>query len=109
MLAAPGTGTVIPALGPFPFLLQLLRKGVAIFKAVHVAPCAGITVPVPGAANVATGLVDPRREAKFAQFVEHVEAGEPGPDNDRVEDYWRRGFALEHCFMDSPEESLPTI
>ncbi len=45
----------------------------------------GIAVPVPGAADAVARLEDARREPELAQAVEHVEPGEPGPDDDRVD------------------------
>ncbi len=70
---------------PVPFVEQFLRKGVAVGPTFGVKPGAGITVPVPGAADTGAGLEHPRRQAKFAQAVELIEAGNPGADDDRVE------------------------
>jgi hypothetical protein len=39
------------ALGPVPFLLQLVVEGVGVLHALDVAAGAGIAVPVPGAAT----------------------------------------------------------
>src|SRR5437016_4093502 len=69
---------------PVPFRHQLLGKGVAIGPAFGIETRAGITVPVPGAANVRAGLEDPRGHAQFAQAVEHIHPGNPGADDDRV-------------------------
>src|SRR5256885_9690010 len=71
---------------PVPFPHQLLGKGVAIGPAFGIETRAGITVPVPGAADVRAGLEDPRGHAQFAQAVEHIHAGNPGADDDRVVD-----------------------
>src|SRR5207237_9095752 len=56
---------------------------------------AGITVPVPGAADIRAGLENPRGHAQFAQAVEHIHAGNPGADDDRVVD---RKLALAWAF-----------
>ena len=69
---------------PVPFLHQLLGKGIAIGPAFRIEAGAGIAVPVPGAADVAAGLEDPRGHAEFAQAVEHEHAGNAGADDDRV-------------------------
>src|SRR6202140_2458433 len=71
---------------PVPFLHQLLGEGVAIGPAFGIETRAGITVPVPGAADVRAGLEDPRGHTQFAQAVEHIHAGNPGADDDRVVD-----------------------
>src|SRR6476620_12049908 len=71
---------------PVPFRHQLLGKGVAIGPAFGIETRAGITVPVPGAADVRAGLEDPYGHAQFAQAVEHIHAGNPGADDDRVVD-----------------------
>ena len=72
------------ALRPVPFLLQLVGEGVGVVHALDVAAGAGIAVPVPGAADAAARFEDPRGEAEAAQAVEHVQAGEPGADDDGV-------------------------
>src|SRR5438477_11971012 len=41
------------ALGPMPFLLQLVREGIRVFHAFDVAATPRVAVPVPGAANPA--------------------------------------------------------
>jgi hypothetical protein len=45
----------------------------------------GIAVPVPGAADAATGLEHPRRKAEPAQAVQHVHSGKARADDDGVE------------------------
>ena len=70
---------------PVPFVEQFLRKGVSVGPTFGVKPGAGITVPEPGTADTGAGLEHPRRQAKFAQAVELIEAGNPGADDDRVE------------------------
>ena len=44
------------ALGPVPFLQQVLVERVTVDVAVGVAACAGIAIPVPGAADAVAGL-----------------------------------------------------
>src|SRR6266404_9761348 len=44
------------ALGPTPFLLQLVREGVRVLHALDITATPRVAVPVPGAANPATGL-----------------------------------------------------
>ncbi len=72
-------------LRPAPFLLELVAEGVRVIHALDVAAGAGIAVPIPGAADAAARLEDPRGQAEAAQAVQHVQAGEPRADNDRVE------------------------
>jgi hypothetical protein len=72
------------ALGPAPFLLEIVRERVGIIHAFDVAARAGIPVPVPGAANAVPRLEDPGREPQSAQPVQHVEPGKPGSDDNRV-------------------------
>ena len=62
------------ALGPLPFLLQLVGEGVGILQALDVAARAGIAVPEPGAADA---RIRPRRR------------GLSGPC--RAGDGWHRG------------------
>ena len=50
------------------------RERVRVVHALDVAAGAGVAVPVPGAADAAARLVDPRRQAEAAQAVEHVQA-----------------------------------
>jgi hypothetical protein len=45
---------------------------------------ARVPVPVPGAANAITLLVDARGEPEAAQPVQHVQAGKTRADNDDV-------------------------
>ena len=73
------------ALGPPPFLLEFLRELVGIFDAVGIAAGARIAVPVPRASHPAAGLEHSHREPHPAQPVQHVEPGEPGADDDRID------------------------
>src|SRR6267378_1396304 len=50
-------------LGPNPLLLQLLRKLVGILHALYVAARAWVAVPIPGAADAASGLEDTHGKA----------------------------------------------
>src|SRR3978361_982742 len=70
---------------PVPVVEQFLGKGVPVRPTFGAKPGSGITVPVPGAAATGAGLEHPRRQAKFAQAVELIEARNPGADDDRVE------------------------
>src|SRR5438128_1727054 len=72
-------------LAPLPFLLQLVRERVRIVHALDVAARARVAIPVPGAADAVARLEDAGRQPELAQAVEHVEPGESGPDDDRVE------------------------
>ncbi len=87
-----GLGRV--ALRPLPFLLQVVVELVGVLHALDVAAGPGIAVPVPGAADVAAGLVDASRQAEASQSVEHVHAGEAGSDDHRVEVAVRCRFAV---------------
>ena len=72
-------------LRPVPFLLELVGEGIGVVHALDIAAGAGVAVPVPGAADAAARFVDPRGQAEAAQAVQHVQAGEPGADDDGVE------------------------
>src|SRR6266404_4160758 len=72
------------ALGPMPFLLQLVREGIRVFHAFDVAATPRVAVPVPGAANPTAGLEATHLEAEFAQAIDRVETADPGADDDRV-------------------------
>src|SRR3981189_2278187 len=72
------------ALGPMPFLLQLVREGIRVLHAFDVAATPRGTVPVPGAANAATGLEATHFEAEFTQAIDRVETADSGADDDRI-------------------------
>src|ERR1700720_860484 len=72
------------ALGPTPLLLQLVREGIRVFHAFDVAATPRVAVPVPGAANPATGLEATHFEAEFAQAIDRVETPDSGADDDRI-------------------------
>ena len=78
-----GLGRV--ALRPFPFLLQLGRELVGVLHALHVAARAGITVPIPGAADALPGLDDTCAKPLLAQPVQHIHAAEACADDHRIE------------------------
>ena len=65
------------------------RERVGVLHALDVAARAGVAVPVPGAADAAARLEHPRREPEPPQPVQHVQAGEAGADDDRVEHHGR--------------------
>src|SRR5260370_41143302 len=73
------------ALRPFPFLLQLGRELVGILDAFDVAACAGIAVPIPGAADALAGLEPPYPETLPSHAVQQARSAEPGPDDPRIE------------------------
>src|SRR5437660_5880750 len=72
------------ALGPMPFPLQLLREGIRVFHAFDVAATPRVAVPVPGAANPATGLEATHLSAEFTQAIDRVETADAGADDDRI-------------------------
>ena len=73
------------ALGPFPFLLDLLVEGVAVVITFGIATRTGIAVPVPRAADARALLQDADFQAQLvAQFVQLIKAGKASPDDDGV-------------------------
>src|SRR6516225_8181354 len=72
------------ALGPMPLLLQFVREGIRVFHAFDIAATPRVAVPVPGAADPATGLKGTHFEAEFTQAMDRVETADPGADDDRV-------------------------
>ena len=73
------------ALGPLPFLLQLVGEGVGILHAFHVAAAAGIAVPEPGAADAACGLIGSDLQAEAAQAIDGIEAPYARAHDDDIE------------------------
>ena len=70
---------------PGPFAIEFWIERVAVVDGLDVAACAGIAVPVPGAADV-TGLFDHhRREAGLAQAMQEIEAGKSGADDGDID------------------------
>src|ERR1700724_4641933 len=72
------------ALGPMPFLLQLVRKGIRVLHAFDVAATPWVAVPIPGAANPTAGLEGTHFEAEFTQAMDRVETADSGADDDRI-------------------------
>src|SRR5438477_456206 len=77
------------ALGPMPFLLQFVREGIRVLHAFDVAATPRVAVPVPGAANPATGLEATHFEAEFTEAIDRIETADSGADDDRIK---FRGF-----------------
>jgi hypothetical protein len=71
-------------LAPIPLLLKLLRERIRVFNALDVDPRAGITVPVPRAANVTADFETSHGKARFSRAVDHVETSETGSHYDHV-------------------------
>src|SRR6185312_6726394 len=72
-------------LRPLPRALQLGIERVAVVDGLDIAACAGIAVPVPGAADVA-GLLDHNsREAGLAQAMQEIEAGKAGANHGDID------------------------
>src|SRR5260370_4869659 len=70
------------ALGPMPFLLQFVREGIRVLHAFDVAATPRVAVPVPGAANPASGLKGTHFEAEFTQAMDRIETADSVPHND---------------------------
>ena len=70
---------------PLPFVEELLREQVRVGVALGVEPGAGVTVPVPRAADTAAGLEQLHREPGFAGAVQLVDAGDAGADDEDVD------------------------
>src|SRR6476659_1969079 len=66
---------------PGPGAIEFRIERVAVVDGLDVAACAGIAVPVPGAADIAGLLDHHHREAGLAQLVQKIEAGKPGADH----------------------------
>src|SRR5581483_607213 len=80
-----GFGLPREMLLPVPFPKQLIRERISVRVALRIESCARITVPIPGAANSSTFLVDVNREAHLAEPVQLEQTGNAGADDDRVE------------------------
>jgi hypothetical protein len=72
------------ALGPAPFLLQIMIEGIAVLDAFRIAAGAGIAIPVPGSADVVPRLVDDDGKPLLAQAVEHVHSGKTSANDNGV-------------------------
>ena len=73
------------ALGPMPFLLQLVGERIGVLHALDVAAAARIAVPEPGAADAAAGLVGAHLQAELAQAMDGVEAANARAHDDDIE------------------------
>src|SRR5205814_7681501 len=74
------------ALRPFTRLQHRLGERIAVGMALRIAACAGIAVPVPGAADAVGRLQHANRQAEpVAQAVQLIETRKPGADDQRVE------------------------
>src|SRR3954468_17477811 len=62
------------ALGPVPFLLELIRKRIGVFQAFDVTTRARIAVPEPGPADVAAGLENSGAQSHAPKPVKDVKA-----------------------------------
>ncbi len=71
-------------LRPVPFLLQFLVEGVGVLHALDVAAGTRVAVPVPGAADTAAALEDPRGKPEAAQAMQEIETRKSGADDNRV-------------------------
>src|SRR4029078_10258684 len=71
-------------LAPFPLAQQLLGKRIAVRPAFGIEARAGLAIPVPGPADVAAGLEHAHRQAKRAQAMQLVHAGQTGTYDNRV-------------------------
>src|ERR1700731_2048291 len=79
------------ALGPMPFLLQLVRERIRVLHALDIAATPWVAVPVPSAADPVAGLEGTHFEAKFTQAMDGVETADSGADDDRIKSrgFWR--------------------
>src|SRR5580692_12986734 len=71
------------ALGPMPFLLQLVGERIRVLHALDIAATPWVAVPVPGAADRVAGLEGTHFEAKFTQAMDGVETADSCADDDR--------------------------
>ena len=72
-------------LRPHPFLLNLFGEAVGVLDAFDVTSCTRVPVEQPGAADVFGHLQHPGPHSELPQPMQHVQAGEPGADNQHVE------------------------
>ena len=77
------------ALGPMPFLLQLVGERIRVLHALDIAAAPRVAVPVPGAADPVAGLEGTHFEAEFTQAMDGVETAGSCADDDRIKS---RGF-----------------
>ncbi|MGY3104590.1 hypothetical protein ACVWW7_001217 [Bradyrhizobium sp. LM6.9] len=87
---------------PGPGLVEFRIERIAVIDGLDIAARAGITVPVPGAADIAGFFEGDRREAGLAQPMEKIEAGKPGPHHGNIDLLTGsatrvRGTCSNHC------------
>ena len=70
--------------GPIPFLQQFLRKRITVGPAFGIETGTGVAIPVPGAPDIGAGFQDQRLEAKRAQPVQLIQAGDASADDDGI-------------------------
>src|SRR6185436_4855669 len=66
---------------PGPFAVEFGIERVAVVHGLDVAACAGIAVPVPGAADIAGVLDHDGGEAGLAKAMQKIKAGKPGAND----------------------------
>ena len=69
---------------PRPLLFKLRGEGVRVEHALDVAPCAGVLVQQPGAADAICHLDDPRAQAEVAQPVQLVQPCNAGSHHHHI-------------------------
>jgi hypothetical protein len=73
-------------LRPTPFLQEFLREGVAVSFAFGIEPAPGISIPMPGPANVLRLFQDDEANSHLLKSVGLVYSADTGPNNYRVVD-----------------------
>ena len=63
----------------------------AIFMAADVTPRAGITIPIPGAADVGASVQDNGSALRKPQPMQHIKPGEARSDDHGVQQFWSLG------------------
>src|SRR5262249_21023426 len=71
-------------LGPFPFLEEVPGEGITVGIALRIEARAGITIPVPGAADLGAGLEHARLQTELPRPMELIHSGKAGPNDDGV-------------------------
>src|SRR6476660_8010738 len=80
-----GLGLGRKALAPVPLVVQLLGEPILIDVRRRIDARAGITVPVPSAANVVAGFHGLHLESLLTQAIELVHAGDSRADDEGIE------------------------
>src|SRR5208337_4790024 len=70
---------------PAPALVQIFGKQILVNIAFRVEACAGISVPIPGSADVRRSVERLHRQSLAAQKMQLVEARDAGADHGRVQ------------------------